>query len=144
MEKELKLGQILLLRKIITAKQLKQALDLQKKESKPIGEILLSMGLLKEEDILEAVMTQSNIPYLDPENFQIDPRAITCIPKEIAEKEIVFPIAVQGKRLTVIMANPFKENVIKEIETKIGYSLNIFLGLPEKIKKFIYKYYGRD
>ena len=52
------MGQILIKKNLITQDQLKEALDIQKKEGGFIGEILVKLGHITEKDIVVALIVQ--------------------------------------------------------------------------------------
>ena len=59
--RKLRLGDILVNHRIISAEQLKEALELQKTEGKKLGEVLVSTGICSEESIASALSSQLNI-----------------------------------------------------------------------------------
>ena len=64
-----KIGDILVKQNAITEDQLKEALHQQKFDKKPIGEVLVSMGLALEEDVYRALAEQLNIPFADNDSL---------------------------------------------------------------------------
>ena len=65
-----KIGEILIENGALTPIQLGEALERQKGEPvKLLGQILLEMGYVTEEDIVAALAAQFNVPYLPLQNF---------------------------------------------------------------------------
>ena len=60
----LKLGEILIKKKLITEAQLKKTLQVQEKEGKRIGEVLVELKMVTAEDIVIALGEQMGIPYV--------------------------------------------------------------------------------
>jgi len=58
-----KLGQILLTAGLITEEQLEKAIEIQKKEGNRLGETLINLGIVTEKDIVIAMAKQLSIPY---------------------------------------------------------------------------------
>nr|MBU1328158.1 type II secretion system ATPase GspE [Candidatus Omnitrophota bacterium] len=58
-----KLGQILLSEGLITEEQLDKAIEIQKKEGSRLGETFINLGILTEKDIVVAMAKQLSIPY---------------------------------------------------------------------------------
>ena len=59
------LGQYLITNSIINEKQLEEALNIQKKNRKLIGSILLELGYCFDEDIAKAIAKNSGLPYFE-------------------------------------------------------------------------------
>src|SRR4051812_3739959 len=53
-----RLGELLVIRGRLTPQDLKAALNRQSKENRPLGQILVSSGLIKRSDIFAAIATQ--------------------------------------------------------------------------------------
>ncbi len=54
----MKLGQILIRQGLISSVQLDEALDIQSAESTKLGEVLLSFGLIRPQDLKQALLEQ--------------------------------------------------------------------------------------
>src|SRR3989338_5878339 len=87
-----KLGQILIEQGVLSSENLEKALALQKVESGLLGEILIRLKMVREEDIVIALATQLNFPYLAVQNFTINNEAIRCVPAELAVELTFIPI----------------------------------------------------
>lgn len=136
------LGELLKERKIITDAQLHEALDLQKEKGGLIGEILVSLGYAKEEDIAQALTIQYGFPYLPLDNYEIEPEIINNIPKDVAQKYGVIPLDKIGTTLTVAMVNPLIPNVLEELEALTKCTVQPFVTTSSSFKKALKKYYG--
>src|SRR3989344_3638248 len=86
------LGQILIKRNLITADQLKEALDVQKKDGGVLGEILVNLKYVTERDIVVALIVQCGFPYIAVNKYEIDPKVSELIPEEAARKFHVIPL----------------------------------------------------
>lgn len=64
-----KIGEILLHYKKITIEQLGKGLELQKQENIPIGQILIQMGIITENELIELLSIQSNIDKIVSESY---------------------------------------------------------------------------
>jgi type IV pilus assembly protein PilB len=75
MARHKRLGDILISEGIITEEQLKEAVSLQEKEGKKIGEILIKLGYVSEEQIIVALSRQLAIPYVSLASGKLKPVA---------------------------------------------------------------------
>ena len=129
-----KIGEILVENGSITQKQLGEALNYQKKQPAVLlGKILIELGYVSEEDIVVAVATQYNVPYLPIGNFSLTETAETLIPKELIQKHVCVPLERIGNLLTVVMADPTNEQAIREIEEATKCRLQAFVATASEI-----------
>ena len=131
------MGQILIKRNLITQEQLKEALEIQKKEGGFIGEILVRLGHVKEKDIVVALIVQCGFPYIAVNKYEIDPKIIQLIPEEIARKFHVIPLDRVGDILSVVMANPLDSAMIEELEGMTGCKIATFIATKAEIDEVI-------
>lgn len=115
-----RLGDLLMERRMITAAQLEQALSIQKEQAGRLGDILVGMGVLWEEDVLQVAEAQDN-----REAIEIDPclhpdcRAL--VPRELAESERIYPIEQQGRRLILAKQTGHKGLSEEALAERIGH-----------------------
>ena len=72
MAKILKIGELLVQKKLITENQLQKALEIQKKTSTKIGEILRNEGFINNLDFFRNLAKQKKLKFIDLLNFDID------------------------------------------------------------------------
>lgn len=138
------LGELLLERRLIDSNQLEKALFIQKEKGKFLGEILVELGFVKEEDVCQAITTQYGFPYLPLDNYFLQQEeVIRLIPEKIARQYCLIPIDKIGNNLSLVMSNPLNLQIIEDIELLTGYNIQIFVSTASDIKKMIDKYYKR-
>ena len=135
------LGQILIKRNLISADQLKEALELQKKEGSVLGEILVRLGYVTERDIVVALIVQCGFPYIAVNKYEIDSKVIQLISQETARKYHVMPLDRVGDVLSVVMANPLDLSMIEELENMTGCRIATFIATKAEIDEAISKWY---
>lgn len=64
-----KIGEILLQHKKINIDQLCQALEQQKEQNAPLGQIMIQMGIITENELVELLSIQSNIGKIMNESY---------------------------------------------------------------------------
>lgn len=136
-----RLGEILIDQGMLTMPDLNRALDIQKEEGGLIGAILLRHKMVKEEDLVIALATQFNYPYLSVESYAINAEAIRAVPAELVRKHLFIPVDKAGNFLTVVMADPSNDAAIAEIEKESGCKVQAFLGTVTEIETAIHRQY---
>jgi type IV pilus assembly protein PilB len=136
------LGELLLREKIISADQLKAALEFQKKNSLPVGTSLVQLGYISEEEIAQALSRQLGYPYIDLDQFEVYPEVINLIPNDVAKKYVVMPIHRIRSFLTLAMVDPTDLEVIEDIRFRTGLSIQPVIASESGVMNAINKYYG--
>ena len=131
------LGQILIKRNFITQEQLKEALEVQKKEGGFIGEVLVKLGYVTEKNIVAALMVQCGFPYIAVNKYEIDPQTIQLVPEETARKHHIMPLDRVGDILSVVMANPLNSAMIEELENITHCKIATFIATKAEIDEAI-------
>lgn len=136
------LGEILLKEKVLTADQLKSALDYQKKNDVSVWTAMVSLGFISEEEIAKALSRKLGYPYIDLNQFEIYPDVINLIPIEIAKNYMIMPIHRIQSFLTMAMVDPTDLEIIEDIRFRTGLSIQPVITSGSGIMNAISKYYG--
>ncbi len=138
----LKIGEILLKAQLITQEQLDKALEEQKQSGGRVGEHLLRMGYVSEEDILDCFSQQFGVPSINLASFDIDEAVIRLIPADVARKYQFIPVSKSGATLTVAMADPTNVFAMDDITFITGYRVEPVVASETALREAIDKYYG--
>jgi len=136
-----KLGDLLVEKGVITARQLEEALELQKEKGGLLGELLVGLKFTTEEEIAKALTTQYGFAYLPLANYEIDQELIKLIPERVARQYCLLPVDKIANSLTITMSNPLNTHAVEDVETMLGCSVQIFVSTTSDIKQAIDKYY---
>jgi len=136
------LGELLLREKVLTPDQLKSALEIQKEKNVPLQTAIVSLGLVTEEDMAQALSRQLGYPYIDLDQFEVYPDVVNLIPVEIVKKYMIMPIHRIRSFLTLAMVDPTDLEVIEDIRFRTGLSIQPVIASESGILNAINKYYG--
>ena len=137
-----KIGEILIANGLITRKTLDEALAYQKSYGGNVTQYLIGRGHLKEEDLAKCVSIQFGYPYLPLRAYDIPDIIVRLVPAEIVKKYWLIPVDKMQNILTLVMADPFDEEALDEVEKATGCKVQPFVGILSDILKAIEKYYG--
>jgi type IV pilus assembly protein PilB len=124
-EKRARLGDILVRSGAITQETLKIALKQQQEKGVRLGEALVELNFITEEVMRNTLCTQLNIPYVDLDNTSIDRSLSRLINKAYAKKRNIVPVAKLGNTITLAMDDPTDTNLIEELQSFTGFSINV-------------------
>lgn len=135
------LGELLIERNVINRIQLDKALAVQREKGGLIGEILVELEFVKEEDIAQSLTAQYGFPYLPLSNYEINQEVINIIPARVARQYMLVAIDKIGSNLTLAMSNPLNVQAIEDVELLSGCNVQTFVSTSSDVKKAIEKYY---
>lgn len=136
-----KLGDMLVNAKLINEEQLKKALSTQQKEGGKLGSILVKLGYVTEDKLLNFLSHQFGIPAVNLSTQEVDLNLIKMLPAEVAQKYQVIPVARKGATLTIAMVDPSDVFAIDDIKFMTGYDVQPVLSTEGSIRSAINKYY---
>ncbi len=145
--KTLKLGDILVREGLITQDQLNEALQMQKHRRKPLGEMLMELGYIDEETILNALSKQLNIPYISFKGGMLKmisgQQLDRLLPYDVAVRYVVFPLnKTEDNTLTCAVNDPLDIILQDNLARITGCNINFVLSSKQDILQAIEKYYG--
>jgi type IV pilus assembly protein PilB len=127
---------------LITQDQLKEALRVQKETGGKLGETLIKLGFVSEEDITECLSQQFGVPSINLQHFEIDASVIKLIPGDVARKYNILPVNKTGATITIAMADPTNVFAMDDIKFMTGYNVEPVVASELGIKAAIDNYYG--
>ena len=140
---KLTLGQILLQKGFVKPQDLKQARELQiANPSKSLAEILISLNVTSEVNILSALSERMNVPLLEGAIFITDTDIIKLVPEKVARKHNIIPYKVDKNKLIVAMRDPSNMDAIEDIKMASGMDVGFVLATVPSITDAIEKYYA--
>src|SRR6266403_2809805 len=137
-----RIGELLLKEKKITAEQLQQALAHQKANGGKLGFNLVKLGFVKDEEITALLSKQYGVPSINLTQFEIDPAVIKLIPVETAQKYQIVPLSRAGATLTIAMTDPTNVFAMDDIKFMTGYNVEPVVASETSLEDAIEKYYG--
>ena len=106
-------------------------------------EIIRSSAMVSEDRLVQAKAQLYNIPYIDLTTVPVAPAALSALPPEVAERFKVFPVGIdrKDKSLILAMADPLDLSAIEFIEQKTGFHIKPRAALPSQIDDFVQNRY---
>ncbi len=136
-----KLGQLLITSSVISEEQLKQALNVQKKEGGRLGTNLIKLGFITDEKLVAFLSKQYGVPAINLSEYKIDTSILKLIPADMAKKYLILPVARVGATLTITMADPSNVFAIDDVKFMTGYNVEVVVSSESAIINGISSYY---
>ena len=139
----MRLGEILISRRLISADDLARALDLQKERGDKIGKILVDLGFVAHRDVLAALSEQLQVPLVTLESPPaISPETETLSPRFLRQFRCL-PIALHDHTVTLAMADPLDFETRSTVASATGLRVLPALANEQEISDAINRYYGQ-
>jgi type IV pilus assembly protein PilB len=138
-----RLGRLLNTAGLITEEQLQKALLDQKKNGGRLGTILVKLGFIAEDKLLQFLSRQYGIPSVDLNTVEIDEAIIKLVPTDVVQKYHVVPVKRSGAVLSVAMVDPTDMFAIDDIKFMSGYEVVPMVASEGAITNIINKHYDQ-
>ncbi|MCM0754954.1 GspE/PulE family protein [Desulfovibrio aminophilus] len=138
-----RLGELLLEAGMISQSQLEQALAGQKESGLKLGQYLIQSGLLKEQQIVDLVSRQLNIPKYSPDKYPYEDGASALVSEELAQKSRLVPLARKGNRLLIAMPDPMDINALDTVEIATNLEVEPIICSENDFDLLFDSIYGR-
>jgi type IV pilus assembly protein PilB len=136
-----KLGEILVRENLLSAQQLREALDYQREHGGRLGFNLVKLGLVSDDMITAVLSRQYGVPSVNLELFDIEDSVIRLIPREVAQKYSVLPLSRVGATLTLAMVDPTNVFAMDDIKFMTGLNIEPVVVSEASVQDAISKYY---
>ena len=137
-----RLGDILVKENLITAEQLKQALEMQKQKGGRLGTCLVKLGFVTDYEVTAVLSRQYGVPSINLKFYEVDPAVIKLIPRETAERYQIVPLSRVGSTLTIAMTDPTNVFAMDDIKFMTGFNVEPVVASESAIAEAITKFYG--
>jgi len=142
------LGQILIDQGILTEDQLRIALLEQTKQHIPVGKLLVKLGFVSEATLRDALSEKLGLQAVDLTRIIVDPAALKMVPRELARRYRVFPVALDRQQRKFIVAIADTNNIVAldQVRThlKDDFEIELRLAGDSEIESAIEHYYGHE
>jgi hypothetical protein len=130
-----RLGELLLDAGVIDETQLKAALGHQRQWGIRLGQAIVDLKLATEQDVVKVLARRIGfeVARLDQVETYAHQQAISLVPREVALKHNVFPMAADTATLVVAMSDPTNLDVIDELRFRSGRRVKVMIAGDREI-----------
>ncbi len=137
-----RLGIALHKKQLLTDAQLQEAHRLQQIRREPLIGLLLEKGWLTERQIRDFLRRDLLIEEVALAELPLQAALADLLPRSLCERQLVVPIALEGRRLTLAMADPMDTALTDEIRFTAGLELGVVMADIAAIRARIAQLYG--
>ena len=139
-----RLGDILVARKLISQSKIDDAIKLQERLGKRMGQIIIDKGWVAENDVLRALSEQLGIPFVRIRPGLFDPAMAALLDRTIARRLCVMPLFRVRSVLYLATAKPQDMPTFEEVSERLQCVVKPVLARKEDILKLLNENIGLD
>jgi len=128
----------------ITYEQLSQAEEISKNESKSLSQTLIKLNLLKEETLLSFIESKLRVPFVNLDDYTLDPSCLKYISLEEAKNYRLIPLFKIENILTIAMADPLDLFLLDNLAGLTDCLIEPVICSEGNIIKAINRYYSKN
>jgi type IV pilus assembly protein PilB len=139
-------GEFLVSKGLLTRLQLSKALDEQRRYGGRLGEALMRLGMMTEEQVTQSLAEHLSMEYIHFDDIsKIDLNVARMLDESIAKRFCLVGIGETGNKIIVAMADPLNVIAIDTITLKIKRPIKVVIGSGQEIRRAIeIIYHGSD
>ncbi len=145
MAKRKTIGQLLLDRGLVSREQIERALEYQQKsdENLRIGEILTKFGYVTQQDVLECLGEQFDVPVVDLNEVRPEVEAVDAVPRNTARMHNIMPLKRAANSVTVAISD-LDICAMDNLKFILNMDVKPVLAAEDDIADAIERYYGGE
>ncbi len=138
------LGTYLLEEGLISQQDLGLALDYQRQTDTRLGDALLTLGIVRPEQLAEFLAVQHNLLSVDLTGVPVNSEIVRLVPEDLARERGLIPIDFDGQTITIAMLDPLDEGAIEEVRQATGFDVQRVLTTEGSISAVLQDVYRHD
>ncbi len=133
------LGEILYRKGLVNKEGLVKAIKKSKANNKRLGETLIEMEMVSEDEVSQAIAKQFGLEYIDLDEQEIPKSARKLVPEELMRKHLILPLGMDNGRLKLIISDPLDLDTLDLLRFRLNAELECCYANPSKIKSYIFQ-----
>ena len=129
---------------LVQYETIEQAEEISNAQNINIGQALINSGVITEESLLKFLEAKLHIPYVNLEDYSLDPNCLKYVSYSDAKRYRIIPLFKIEDTLTVAMADPLDLFAIDKIIETAECSIEPVISSEPGIIKKIDEYYKTD
>ena len=136
-------GEILKDKGFTTENQIQEALAIQKQKGGLIGDILVSLNYVTNEQIISALSEYLGLEIVNIEGMDIPSEIINMIPPAIAQLYRIIPIRKKDDTLTIVQADALNFETLDDLRLMLKHQIKPVLCHKDIVLHALEKYYPK-
>ncbi len=137
------IGRVLIKMGKLRRQQVQEALDIQKQKREPLGQILVQLGHITEDDLSIARAAQCGMGMVDLGKVDVAPDVVAIMSAQMAQtyRAVPFDLNRERNELSLALDNPDNFRATDDLKTLLGFNIKSFLCSPKELQAAIDRFY---
>lgn len=127
---------------LITPEKFQQVRHDAEEKNTPLFTEMIAGGYITNEALTKTIAHVTKMPYVNLTTATVDPKILSMLPREIAERYMAVPLGEMNSRLVVAMLDADNLQAIDFLSNKIGRPLKVYAASEEGIRNVLRQYKG--
>jgi type IV pilus assembly protein PilB len=137
------IGEVLLDLGRITEDDVERAVRYQRENGGFFGEALIALGFVTAQEVEFGLASQHDLPYVFPQIGDVDTETAAMVTPEWALAHMILPMVRTDQALTVLVDSPLWNPALDELQARTDLSIQLALASRMRIRELITEVYGR-
>ncbi|TMH03255.1 MAG: type II secretion system protein GspE [Betaproteobacteria bacterium] len=137
-----RIGEILIERGKLDAAGLERALRLQQESGEKLGALLVSLGVVAQRDVAEALAAQLGLPLIEASGYPEMPILEERVSARFLRESRALPLAEDEEELALAMADPTDSYTMNAFEMVTGRKVKPQVAIPTELEAALERLYG--
>jgi len=125
---------------LVSAEAMQELKTKSQKQHAPLFGLLVSEGKVSNEALTKTIARVNKVPYVNLSESHIDPKLLSLLPRDIAERYMAVPLGEMQHRLVVAMLDADNVQAVDFLSNKIGRPLKVYSASEEGIRQVLRQY----
>ena len=131
------LGEILVHERLTTPDVVERGLARSRTTGERLGEALVALGAIKDDDVLRALAVQQGLAYLTRDELPSPLPIVKNLSPKYLRQYTVCPVSVEGNVLTVATADPLNPVIVDDLAQSTGLAVKVVVSSADAIGEAI-------
>jgi type II secretory ATPase GspE/PulE/Tfp pilus assembly ATPase PilB-like protein/DNA-binding response OmpR family regulator len=131
-------------RNLLNDNQVQEVYKIQQTSKKPTIVIITNQDWVSEKKIREILRKELMVEEILLDELRVDSAVASLIPRSFCDRQLVLPVRLENRRLTLAMADPMDMGLVDELRFTIGLEIQVVMANIEDIKNKINEVYGEE
>jgi hypothetical protein len=132
----LQLGELLISKGLITQAQLAEALVDRRVNGGLLGEALVRLGFVYEDELARTLAEQAGLPFMNLEANSVDRYAVGTLPRKLGESLPALPVRFTPEGgLVIAVADPTDDTLLPRLQAAVNCPIVLMVAATSSIRK---------
>ncbi len=127
---------------LVSPEDIKEIRVQAEEKSVPLFSAIIESGKLTNEQLTKTIAHITKMPYVNLSSATIDPKILSMLSHDIAERYMAVPLGEMNSRLVVAMLDADNVQAVDFLSNKVGRPLKVYAASEEGIRNVLRQYKG--